>query len=68
MLDMGLGINVGDFEVHTESEYEDLILEQDEEDIMEHEVVEISDDSEDENSVWEGGVEGEYAEVNERRW
>lgn len=59
---IGLGINVGDIEVLIESEYEDLMLEQDEEDMMDQRVVEISDDSDNENAIYEGGIEGEAVE------
>lgn len=60
MLDMNLGINVGNFEVPTEDEYENMMLEQVEEEMLEEGIVEILDDGEDENAIWDGRVEAEY--------
>lgn len=67
MLDMGLGINVGDFEVLTEDEYEEYLLEQVEEEMMDNGVVEISDDSDEEDVIWYGGFEGESLRRRRRR-
>lgn len=53
MLDMGLRTNVGNFGILIEDEYKDLMVEEAEGDVK------IFDDDEDENEIWDGGVEGE---------
>lgn len=61
MSDMGLGYAEGDFEAISEDEYDDLMLEQEMEDMLDAEVVELSDDDFDDEAV-EGEIE--EGEVN----
>lgn len=74
MFDMGLGFAEGDFEAISEDEYDDLMLEQEVHEMLDAEIVQISDDDEVlrdeavENVMEEGEedieVEPEEEEVN----
>lgn len=51
MHDMGLGFAEGDFEAISDDEYEDLMLEQEVQELLDADVVEISDDDSDKEAV-----------------
>lgn len=59
MPDMGLGPITGDFQVLSEEEYDDMLMMEAEEEEMEANMVEISDESSDEEGGMGAGVDGE---------
>lgn len=62
MFDMGLGYAEDDFETFYEDEYDDLMLEQEVQEMLNADVVQISDYDDSDNEVVEGEMEeGEEA-------
>lgn len=68
MFDIGLGYAEGDFETFYEDEYDDLMLEQEVPEMLNADVVQISDDDDSDNEVVEGEMEeGEEAIYQNKR-